>query len=91
MRFVCTNIISNEMLKRKFGFFQLEEGEIDVRLLSFKGCFIQRSGRLSNNNWKDPQTMMARRKNSVKFLDFVDIYFREMCFLILFLELPIRI
>ncbi|XP_075218234.1 uncharacterized protein LOC142323021 [Lycorma delicatula] len=24
---------------------QLEEGEIDVRLNSFKGCFIQRTGR----------------------------------------------
>ncbi|XP_046680963.1 uncharacterized protein LOC124367846 [Homalodisca vitripennis] len=24
---------------------QIEEGEIDVRLNSFKGCFIQRSGR----------------------------------------------
>lgn len=27
---------------------QLEEGEIDVRLISFKGCFIQRSGRSRN-------------------------------------------
>ncbi|XP_052756282.1 uncharacterized protein LOC113511202 isoform X2 [Galleria mellonella] len=27
---------------------QLEEGEIDVRLNSFKGCFIQRSGRTRN-------------------------------------------
>ncbi|VVC91326.1 unnamed protein product, partial [Leptidea sinapis] len=26
----------------------LEEGEIDVRLNSFKGCFIQRSGRTRN-------------------------------------------
>lgn len=25
--------------------FQLEEGEIDVRLNSFKGCFMQRNGR----------------------------------------------
>ncbi|TGZ52661.1 Uncharacterized protein DBV15_07744 [Temnothorax longispinosus] len=24
---------------------QLEEGEIDVRLISFKGCFMQRNGR----------------------------------------------
>lgn len=29
-------------------FFQLEEGEIDVRLNSFKGCFIQRLGRSRN-------------------------------------------
>lgn len=28
--------------------FQLEEGEIDVRLNSLKGCFIQRSGRTRN-------------------------------------------
>lgn len=28
--------------------FQLEEGEIDVRLISFKGCFVQRSGRSRN-------------------------------------------
>ncbi|CAG9124510.1 unnamed protein product [Plutella xylostella] len=27
---------------------QLEEGEIDVRLNSFKGCFIQRTGRTRN-------------------------------------------
>ncbi|XP_069355918.1 uncharacterized protein [Maniola hyperantus] len=26
----------------------LEEGEIDVRLNSFKGCFVQRSGRTRN-------------------------------------------
>lgn len=33
---------------RSFLLFQLEEGEIDVRLISFKGCFMQRTGRSRN-------------------------------------------
>lgn len=35
--FACGTVMINT--------FQLEEGEIDVRLNSFKGCFMQRNGR----------------------------------------------
>ncbi|XP_037046408.1 uncharacterized protein LOC119081505 [Bradysia coprophila] len=31
-----------------YRFDELEEGEIDVRLVSFKGCFVQRLGRSRN-------------------------------------------
>ncbi|XP_033226207.1 uncharacterized protein LOC117178822 [Belonocnema kinseyi] len=37
--------VSSSCYKEIYLFDQLEEGEIDVRLNSFKGCFMQRSGR----------------------------------------------
>ncbi|XP_015595972.1 uncharacterized protein LOC107268093 [Cephus cinctus] len=37
--------VSPSCYKEIYLFDQLEEGEIDVRLNSFKGCFMQRSGR----------------------------------------------
>ncbi|CAK9812510.1 hypothetical protein ANTQUA_LOCUS7295 [Anthophora quadrimaculata] len=37
--------VSPSCYKEIYLFDQLEEGEIDVRLNSFKGCFMQRNGR----------------------------------------------
>lgn len=46
--FLSFTISSSGLSAILFLYFQLEEGEIDVRLNSFKGCFIQRSGRTRN-------------------------------------------
>ncbi|XP_059613274.1 uncharacterized protein LOC132259592 [Phlebotomus argentipes] len=40
--------ISPSCYQDVYRFNELEEGEIDVRLHSFKGCFIQRLGRSRN-------------------------------------------
>jgi len=40
--------ISPSCYSEIYEFDELEEGEIDVRLNSFKGCFIQRTGRNRN-------------------------------------------
>ncbi|XP_004525721.2 uncharacterized protein LOC101452885 [Ceratitis capitata] len=40
-----------------YGFDELEEGEIDVRLNSFKGCVVQRSGK---NQRRYPNTQFQR-------------------------------
>ncbi|XP_055320545.1 uncharacterized protein LOC129577472 [Sitodiplosis mosellana] len=40
--------ISPSCYQEIYEFDELEEGEIDVRLNSFKGCFIQRLGRSRN-------------------------------------------
>lgn len=39
-------------------YFQLEEGEIDVRLNSFKGCFIQRASR--QRPWRQTLLQFAK-------------------------------
>ncbi|XP_041975152.1 uncharacterized protein LOC121730247 [Aricia agestis] len=40
--------VSPSCYKELYSLDPLEEGEIDVRLNSFKGCFVQRSGRTRN-------------------------------------------
>lgn len=44
--------------KKSSDYYQLEEGEIDVRLPSFKGCFLQRMSR-KRHPWGSPNPTLS--------------------------------